>query len=95
MFLGCCEPAAAIDAHINAGDAPRRPPSGRWKRVQRHQQLAATAVNVRDAFTKGRYVEVDSAERAGIGFVAEADVDAVGAVVDRRLKRRKSPGGTG
>jgi hypothetical protein len=58
--------------------------------VDRGQHLAPALVGVADAFGDRLLVEVEPGEVARVGVVAKAEIDVVGAVVDRRLERRQA-----
>jgi hypothetical protein len=47
-----------------------------------------------DAFDHRLVIEIQAGEIARVGVVAVAEIDRVGAVVDRRLERRQAAGGT-
>ncbi len=63
----------------------RRPGVG----IERDVHLAAARMCVTDAGTQVRLGEI---QRAGVGLVAEPDVDGVGAVVNRGHERRPTAG---
>lgn len=56
--------------------------------------LAPTRMGIRDATADGRFVEVQARKVAGVGRVAQAQIDAVRAVVDRCLEGGQTSGGT-
>ena len=62
--------------------------------VERHEHLAPTRMGIRDATADGRFVEVQARKVAGVGRVAQAQIDAVRAVVDRCLEGGQTSGGT-
>jgi hypothetical protein len=62
--------------------------------VDGDEHLAPTLVGVADAFGDRLVVEVEAGEVARVGVVAKAEIDVVGAVIDRRLERREAACGT-
>jgi hypothetical protein len=58
--------------------------------VDGDEHLAPALVGVADAFGDRLVVEVEAGEVARVGVVAKAEIDVVGAVIDRRLERRKA-----
>ena len=61
--------------------------------VERHVHQPPPGVGVGDAGAQVGLGEVQAGKRACIGLVAEADVDGVGTVVDRRDQGRRTAGG--
>ena len=70
--------------------APGRGVGGLRVGVERHEHLAALGVGVGNAAGDGGFVKVQSGEVAGIGGVAQAQVDAAGAVVHCGLEGRQA-----
>jgi hypothetical protein len=62
--------------------------------VDREQDLCAPRVRVAHAFAGLGRIEVEAGKVARIGVVAQADVYAIGAVVDCGFERRQCAGGT-
>ena len=94
------QPGVGEDQRVQAelggavdGLGPARPVAGLRVGVEREQDLAFARVGVGDALAHLRRVEVEAAEVARVGGVLEAEVDAVGAVIDGGLERRKAAGG--
>ena len=76
------------------GARPARPARGLRVGVQRQQQLAAARVRVGEAGGEGRLVEVQAGEISRVGFIAQAEIDPVGAVIDCGFECRQAAGGT-
>ncbi|MCY1539622.1 hypothetical protein D9M68_752170 [compost metagenome] len=60
--------------------------------VERHEHLAVTRMRIGHAAGDRRVVEVQASEVARVGGVAQAQVDAVRAVVHRGLERGQAAG---
>jgi hypothetical protein len=75
------------------GEVERVRPAGERRglrvRVEGEQHLCPARVRVREPIGGAFRVEVESGEVARIGLVAQSDVDAVRARVDRGLQRRQ------
>ena len=71
---------------------PARPIVAAGIGVERQQHLAPLRVGVADAVPQRRVVEIQAAEIARVGLVAEAGIDAVGTVVHGGLECRQTAG---
>lgn len=83
---------AQAGGRIDRGE-PWRGIVGAGVGVQRHQHLAAARMGVGHAFAQLRVIEVEAGEVARVGGVAQAEVDRVGAGVDRELQGTQGTGG--
>ena len=95
------QPGVGEDDRVDAergrsvdGARPARVLAGLRVGVDREQHLRAARMRVAHALAGLGRVEVEPREVARVGVVAQADVDAVGAVVDGGLERRQCTGGT-
>jgi len=61
--------------------------------VDGHQHLGATLMGIGDAVGQFRTAEIQAGEVAGVGLVAEADIDAVGPGIDGGLQGSRGAGG--
>ena len=85
-----------IDAEIGGaidGPEPVRLAPGLRKGVDRHQHMLAARMGVTDTLDHGFLIEIQAGEIARVGVVLVAEIDGIGAVIDRRLERRETAGG--
>jgi len=75
------------------GGRPALPVVGLRVGVEGQQHLAAAGMGVAHALVEGLVVEVEPAEIAGVGGVLEAEIDAIGAVIDGCFKGGQAAGG--
>ena len=60
--------------------------------VERHKHLAPALMRVANAGFNGGFVKIEAGKVARVGGIAKAEVNAVGAVVNRRLERGQAAG---
>ena len=60
--------------------------------VQRHQHLAPALVRVSQARENGLFIKVQPREIARIGRIAQAQINAIGPLVNRPFERRQTAG---
>lgn len=65
---------------------PALPALGAGVGIDRDVELSPGLVDAPQAFLELAFVEVEAGEMAGVGVVAEADVDGVGALAQGRLQ---------
>src|SRR4051812_15127419 len=68
--------------------------TGARESVDRGQDLAPVAVGVGDTLGHFLGIEIQPGIIAGIGAIAEAAIDRIGAGIDGRAQRRRRAGGT-
>ena len=81
------ERGGAVDGLVPVGLAPRL-----REGVDRYQHVFAARVGVADAFDHRFLVEVEAGEIARVGVVTVAEIDRIGAIIDRGLERRQAAG---